>query len=435
MLLANLGNLSRMSTGQSENLLFWTLLQLIVMVGAARYMHTVFRRFGQPGVIGEIVAGLLLGPSAVGHFFPEASLALFGNHASTPITMISQIGLILLMFQIGMDFEFGHLGTPRNRRAAIFVTIFSVSIPLGLGIMIGHWSAASLAPAIDPVRFSLFLGLGMAITAVPILGRILRQYGLTHTEVGVVAISAAALNDVIGWLLLSAVSAYAASRLSGAHVALQLGGLALLLAVLWFVLRPLATRLLARYPVRDGMVNLNLMAIVICLIFILGICTYQLGIFAIFGGFAGGVLFHRNKEFVEAWRGQVGGFVLVFFLPVFFTYTGLRTNILGLSSGADWQWLSIILVASVLSKIVPVYFVGRACGFNRNESSILGTLMNTRALMELIVLNIGFDLGLIPQNVFTMLVIMAIVTTLMAGPMLKRLLLSTGHVVPVGMEA
>jgi Kef-type K+ transport system membrane component KefB len=424
-----------MSTGQSENLLFWTLLQLIVMVGAARFMHTVFRRIGQPGVIGEIVAGLLLGPSLIGHFFPQSSLALFGQHASAPITIISQIGLILLMFQIGMDFEFGHLGTPRNRRAAIFVTIFSVSIPLGVGVLLGIWSAATLAPAIDPTRYSLFLGLGMAITAVPILGRILRQYGLTHTEVGVVAISAAALNDVIGWLLLSAVSAYAASQLSGAHVALQLGGLALLLAALWFVLRPLVTRLLARYPVHNGMVNLNLMAIVICLIFILGICTYQLGIFAIFGGFAGGVLFHRNKAFVEAWRSQVGAFVLVFFLPVFFTYTGLRTNVLGLSSGTDWQWLAIILAASVLSKIVPVYFVGRACGFNRNESYILGTLMNTRALMELIVLNIGFDLGLIPQNVFTMLVIMAIGTTLMAGPLLKRLLLSTGHVLPAGMEA
>jgi len=424
-----------MSTGQSENLLFFTLLQLIVMIGAARYMHTVFRRFGQPGVIGEIVAGLLLGPSLIGHFFPQASLALFGQHASTPITIISQIGLILLMFQIGMDFEFGHLGTPRNRRAAIAVTLFSVSIPLGVGILLGRWSAPALAPVIDPVRYSLFLGLGMAITAVPILGRILRQYGLTHTEVGVVAISAAALNDVIGWLLLSLVSAYAASNLSGRHFAMQLGGLALLVAVLWFVLRPLATRLMARYPVQNGMVNLNLMAIVICLIFALGICTYQLGIFAIFGGFAGGVLFHRNKVFVEAWRGQVGNFVLVFFLPVFFTYTGLRTNVLGLSSALDWQWLAILLTASIVTKIVPVYFVGRACGFNRNESSILGTLMNTRALMELIVLNIGFDLGLIPQNVFTMLVIMAVVTTLMAGPLLKRLLLSTGHVMPAGMEA
>lgn len=192
------------SINETENLLFITLLQLIVMVGAARYMHTVFRRLGQPGVIGEIFAGLLLGPSLVGHFFPQASLALFGQHASAPITMISQIGLILLMFQIGLDFEFGHLSTRRNRRATIAVTIFSVGVP--------------------------------AIAAVPILGRILRKYGLTHTEIGVVAISAAAINDVIGWLLLSVVSAYAAATFSGAHLLFQLGGLLVFIVILWFIL-------------------------------------------------------------------------------------------------------------------------------------------------------------------------------------------------------
>jgi Kef-type K+ transport system membrane component KefB len=423
------------SINQTENLLFVTLLQLIVMIGAARYMHTVFRRLGQPGVIGEIFAGLLLGPSLIGHFFPQASHALFGDHASTPITIISQIGLILLMFQIGMDFEFGHLDNRRNRRAAIAVTIVSVGVPLAVGVLLGYLSAPALAASIDPVRYSLFLGLGLAITAVPILGRILRQYGLTNTEVGVVAISAAPINDVIGWLLLSAVSAYAASRLSGAHLLFQCGGLLALVAVLWFVLRPLVARLVIRFPAREGELDPNLMALVVCLVFALGICTYQLGIFAIFGGFAGGVLFHRRKDFVEAWRTQVGRFVLVFFLPVFFTYTGLRTNVLGLSAAADWQWLAIILVAAVASKVVPVYFVGRACGFDRNESSILATLMNTRALMELIVLNIGFDLGLIPQKVFTMLVIMAVLTTLMAGPLLKRLLARTGHTIPVGVEA
>jgi Kef-type K+ transport system membrane component KefB len=423
------------SVNQTENLLFFTLLQLIVMVGAARCMHTVFRRLGQPGVIGEIFAGLLLGPSLLGHFFPHVSLALFGEHASAPITIISQIGLILLMFQIGMDFEFAHLGTRRNRRATIAVTLFSVGVPLAVGIVLGHLSAPVLAPAIDPVRYSLFFGLGLAITAVPILGRILRQYGLTHTEIGVIAISAAAINDVIGWLLLSIVSAYAASKLSGSHVFFQLGGLLAFTAVLWFLVRPLAAALVARFPADAGELHSNLMAVVICLIFAMGICTYQLGIFAIFGGFAAGVLFHRHTEFVEAWRRQVGRFVLVFFLPVFFTYTGLRTNVLGLSAAADWQWLAIILAAAILSKIIPVYFVGRFCGFDRNESSILGTLMNTRALMELIVLNIGFDLGLIPQKVFTMLVIMAIVTTLMAGPLLKRLLSNAGHPIPAGLEA
>jgi Kef-type K+ transport system membrane component KefB len=423
------------SINQTENLLFMILLQLIVMIGAARFLHSVFRRLGQPGVIGEIVAGLLLGPSLIGHFFPQTSLALFGEHASQPITIISQIGLILLMFQIGMDFEFGHLEVRRNRRATIAVTIFSISVPLGLGILLGRLSAPILAPGTDWLRYSLFLGLGMAITAVPILGRILRQYGMSHTELGVVAISAAAINDAIGWLMLSVVSAYAASRFSAAHLALQLAAFLGFLLLLWFVLRPLITHLLRRYPTTNGELNSNLIAAVVCLIFALGICTYSLGIFAIFGGFAGGVLFHRNKAFVEAWRGQVGRFVLVFFLPVFFTYTGLRTNVLGLVTASDWEWLVILLTASILGKIVPVYFVARACGFNRNESSILGTLMNTRGLMELIVLNIGFDLGLIPQKVFTMLVIMAVVTTLMAGPLLKRLLTAQGHKIPIVLEA
>ena len=412
-----------------------TLLQLIVMVGAARYVHTVFRRLGQPGVIGEIVAGLLLGPSLIGHFFPAASLALFGAHTSAPITIISQIGLILLMFQIGMDFEFGHLGTRRNRRAVAAVTAVSVSVPLGAGVLLGWLSAPALAPAVDPVCYSLFLGLGLAITAVPILGRILRQYGLTRTEVGVVAISAAAINDVTGWLLLSVVSAYAAAQFSPAHLTAQLVGLLAFVLVLRYVLRPAAAHLLRRYPTGNGAIDPNLMAIVLCLIFALGICTCNLGIFAIFGGFAAGVLFHRDKDFVEAWRGQVGRFVLVFFLPVFFTYTGLRTNVLGLATAGDWEWLSILLTAAILSKILPVYWVGRTCGFDRNQSSILGTLMNTRALMELIVLNIGFDLGLIPQKVFTMLVLMAVATTLMTGPLLKRLLLAIGHQIPAALEA
>jgi Kef-type K+ transport system membrane component KefB len=300
---------------------------------------------------------------------------------------------------------------------------------------LGRYSAATLAPTIDPVRYSMFMGLGLAITAVPILGRILRQYGLTHTEIGVVAISAAAINDVIGWLLLSVVSAYAATQLSGEHVLWQVGGLIAFVSLLWFVLRPGVAKLLSAFPIVNGEMNLNFMAIIICLMFMLGLCTYKLGIFAIFGGFSGGLLFHRDKTFVEAWRRQVGSFVLVFFLPVFFTFTGLRTNVLGLSNATDWSWLAVILAVAIGGKIVPVYFMSRACGFNRNQSTTLGVLMNTRALMELIVINIGFDLGLIPQNVFTMLVIMAVVTTLMAGPLLKRLLTSAGHPIPVGLEA
>lgn len=169
----------------------------------------------------------------------------------------------------------------------------------------------------------------------------------------------------------------------------------------------------------------NLMTAIISLTFVMGICTYKLGIFTIFGGFLTGLLFHHDRRFVAAWRAQVGKFVLVFFLPVFFTYTGLRANVLGL-----------ILLAAILGKVVPVYLASRGCRFDHHrEGAILGTLMNTRALMELIVLNIGHDLGFIPQKVFTMLVIMAVVTTVMTGPLLRVLLPRAHYVIPEGVEA
>ena len=422
------------SVHQTEDLLFSILGQVIVMIGAARLGNTLLRRLGQPGVTGEIIAGLVLGPSLLGHFMPQTALALFGAHPSAPIVIVSQLGLILLMFQIGMDFEFGHLARARNGRAVLAVTLASVGAPFALGVLFGHASASSLAPGIDRDLYSLFCGVGLAITAVPILGRILREYGLTRTEVGVVAISAAALNDVIGWVMLAGVSAVAVARFSAAHLALQLGGLAAFVLVLWCGGRPLVRWLLKANPQREGELPPNLMAIVICLMFATGICTYRLGIFAIFGGFAAGLLFHRHREFVDAWRRQVGQFVLVFFLPVFFTFTGLRTNVLGLT-GRDLGWLALMLGLAILGKLVPVHVAARLSGFDRVHGLILGTLMNTRALMELIVLNIGLDLGLIPPKVFTMLVIMAIVTTLMTGPLLQVLLPRAGHAVARNRDA
>lgn len=422
------------SVHATEQLLFSILVQLILMIGAARLLNMAFRKMGQPGVIGEIVAGLLLGPSLFGHFFPELSIDLFGAQAAQPIVILSQIGLILLMFQIGSEFEFGHLKTPRNRRAMILVSIASIVVPFGLGFSIGQVSHSVLAAGIDPLVYSLFTGVALAITAVPILGRILREFGLTRDEMGVVAISSAAVNDVVGWILLAGISAYAASQFSTGHMLVQLAGLAGLGLVLWFVLKPAVDWLVKRFPIVDGQVPPTLMAIVIALTFALGITTYKLNIFAIFGGFAAGLLFHRHEDFVVAWRQQVGQFVLVFFLPIFFTFTGLRTNLLGLGLG-DLGWLAIVLAAAILGKIIPVYIGARLAGFDHPKSMVLGSLMNTRALMELIVLNIGYDMGFLPQKVFTMLVIMAVVTTIMTGPLLKWLLPLTGHFAPRQVEA
>jgi Kef-type K+ transport system membrane component KefB len=405
----------------TETILSSVLLQLIIMIGIARIFYVLARLFKQPGVTGEIIAGLLLGPSFFGHFFPQAAAALFDHSAAQPITIISQIGLILLMFQIGTDFSFHHLRKANHAVAVFSVAAGSIFVPFCLGTWFGMVSAGTLAPGIRPVTYSLFCGVGVCITAVPILGRILRQFNLTNEPIGVIAISAAAVNDIVGWLLLACTAAYATGSLSAGFIGFKLVAIAGGILAMRFMLWPLANSLLRRFPVIEGQLDPNLLAFALCLMFSLGLYTKAIGIFTIFGGFAAGLLFHRDEAFVAAWRDQVGQFVMVFFLPVFFTFTGLRTNLLGLTE-TDFGWLGLLLAISILGKIVPVYLASRLCGLNHVQSAVLGSLMNTRALMELIVLNIGYDLGFLPKSTFTMLVVMAVVTTLMAGPLLNLLL-------------
>ena len=420
---------------RTEELLFAVLVQLVIIIGAARVMNLAFRWIGQPGVVGETIAGLLLGPSLLGHIFPHASVAIFGQQPAAPVVILSQIGLIFLMFQIGMNFEFGHLRGARAKRAVIPLAAASIVVPFGLGVGLGYLSAPLFATGIPRQVYSLFCGVAMAITAVPILGRILAEYGLNRHELGVLAISSAAINDVTGWLLLAFVYALATASLTPGHTVAQVAGVLLFSLGCLFVLRPAAKWLLKCYPVRDVELPPTLMAILLVLVFVMGMCSFYLGIFAIFGGFAAGLLFYDNLAFVEAWRRQVGSFVLVFFMPIFFTFTGLRTDVLGLTTATDWIWLMVFVAAATLGKILPVFVVGRAFRYNSAESLLLGTLMNTRGLMELIVLNIGLETGFIPAKVFTMLVIMAVVTTIMTGPILTDLMPRMQIPIPRGIEA
>ncbi len=423
------------SVHQTEDVLAATLVQLIVIILAARVAGAAAAAIRQPRAVGEIVAGLLLGPSFLAAAFPKVSTAIFDPASAPPMLVLSQIGLILLMFQIGCDFEFARLANARNRRAMLLITVASVVTPLAAGLALGFLSASVLAPGTDSLTYSLFVAVALAITAVPILGRILREYALTRTDVGVIAISAAAANDVLGWVLLAGISAYASQQFSVTGATWQIAGLAALALAAWFAGRPLVDGLLRRFPIERQAVSPHLMAIVFALVFLGGIATRALGIFTIFGGFLVGLIFHRHVAFVEAWRSQVGSFVLTFFLPIFFTYTGLRTNIWGLDTAGDWSWCLIFLVVAVVTKIAPVYIAARMSGINAEDARILGVLMNTRALMELIVLNVGFSLGFIPQDVFTMLVIMAVATTIMTGPALKWLLDRTAHRVILHQDA
>lgn len=420
---------------QPESLVFTALLQLVVVIAAARAGNQLFRRLGQPGVVGEIIAGLMLGPSLFGYFYPNISHALFAEATVPAMTVISQVGVVLLMFQIGADCDLGHLRRRRNRTGIVAISVVSTAVSWVMGFAIGRLSASVLAPHADPLVYSLFCGVVLTIVAVPVLGRILSEFDLTHTEVGVVAMSVAAINDVTGWVLLAAIAAYASAGYSPGTAAMQIAGILLLGIVARFALRPLVSWLSGKIPTARGEIPAGVLTAIVCFIFMMGMCTYLLGVFTIFGAFIAGLLFYDNKAFVELWRVQVGKAVIVLFLPVFFAYTGLRTNILGLVSGSDWLWVSIVLSAAILGKVVPVYLAGRACGFERGECAILGTLMNTRGLTELIALNIGYDHGFLSQRAFTIFVIMAVVTTLMTGPLLGVLLPRGGYLVARRLEA
>lgn len=419
---------AEISTHGAEHIFALILLQLAVILPAARLLHVLARRLRQPGVIGEIIAGIVLGPSMLGAWFPEVFHTLFAPATMLPMSIISQLGLLLLMFQIGSDFRLDALSDERNRRAVLAIASVSIVVPLVAGGVIGWLSAAALAPGKNPAVYSLFVGTALAITAVPVLGRIMRDFNLARTEVGAVAMGAAATNDVAGWTLLAAISAFATARFSIGQTGLQLGGIALLLAVALYAGRPFVHALVKRLQgPADDTLSPAMMMTILALIFCVGLATASLGIFAAFGGFLVGMLFHREQHVVAAWERQVGRFVDALFLPIFFTFTGLRTDIAGLTSGSDWAWLIALTACAIGAKIVPVYVAARRSGLGPETSRTLGVMMNTRGLMELVVLNVGRDLGVIPTNVFSMLVIVAVVTTLMTAPLLNRTLLRSGN--------
>lgn len=417
-----------------ETVLYFTLLQLILIIVAARVFGWAARRIGQPRAVGEIVAGLVLGPSLFAALAPAAFGYVFKSTDGTALSIISQVGLVLLMLQVGMEFDFGHLKLRGNRAAMVMVSLTGIVAPFGLGVTIGWLSAPTLAPGIHPVGYMLFCGVALSITAMPILGRIMIEYDLTRTPLGAITISAAAIDDVIGWTLLAAVAAAAVGGFSVEGTGLRVLGLAGFVLLAFLVLRPLLNRLLDRFD-HGAALTPNGMALVLITTFACAIATYKLGVFAIFGGFMVGVLLHQRERMVAAWKAQVAPFVTVLFLPVFFTFTGLRTNVQGLDNLELWLWCAAFMALAYLGKFGGCYLGARMAGMPKDEAKAVAIMMNTRALMELVVLNVGYDLGVIPQSVFTMLVLMAIVTTVTTAPLLRYWLPRIGHSIPLNRDA
>ncbi len=409
-----------------EQTLFFVILQLTIIYFAARLFSHIAKYFGQPQVVGEIVSGLILGPSLFGLIAPKAFNYIFNTVNPLTINVLGQVGLILLMLQIGQEFNFDHLRELKNKRTVILISLMGIAFPFVLGYFLGEFSVSHLFPTVkNALGYKLFLGTAMSITAIPILGRIMIELNIHKTQLGALTITSASIDDICGWLILALVTALCLSEFSIKDFSLRIIALISYLLLAWLVLRPFLRGVIKKLHSEPQHLSTDLIVIILIVTFVSSMITYKIGVFAIFGGFIIGSLLYKDKEFVELWKNKISNFVSAFFLPIFFAYTGLRTNIGGLDSVSAWGWCLLVVVLAILGKFGGCYLAARISGLSHAEAKCIGIMMNTRALMELIVINVGLDLGVIPPPLFTMLVIMAILTTLITTPLLKIYLKDT----------
>ena len=412
------------ATGHIENILLIVITQLIVIVASSRIFSALFRRMGQPVVCGEIAAGLILGPSFLGGMFPNVFRRVFDPSVGQIFAIMSQIGLVLLMFLIGLEFDFGHLSD--NRRTAMSVSLAGILLPFSLGLLLGRWMHAALSLSGSWVNFSLFMAAAMSITAIPILGRIMMELNINRTRIGSLTISAAAVDDASGWIILALVTAIARSTLDPVKLGLMVAEtVGFAICMVWLV-RPLLKKWAAHQMRRNqGALSLDGLAILLIMILVAAMATNLIGIFSIFGGFFFGAILYDQHEFRKPVQERMRDFVTAFFLPIFFTYTGLRTDIGTMGGATLWIMCGLVLLTGFIGKFGGCLLAARLNGLPWREASMIGVMMNTRALMELIVINIAFELGIIPKSVFFMLVFMAVLTTYITTPVLRRLVRSS----------
>ena len=399
---------------------FWKLLlAIIVIIALARLVGALFRRIGQPQVMGEIVAGILLGPSLLGAVWPGAQEALFSPEVLPFIDVLAQIGLVLFMFLIGLELDVRLI---RGRgQAAAAVSHASIVVPFVSGVALAFAIFATLGSEEGKfVPFALFLGASMSITAFPVLARILTERGLNKTRLGAVTITCAAIDDVTAWCLLAVVIAVAAANgLAGAFVTVALA--AVFIAAMVVVVRPLLARL-AAHQEQNGALSPTMLAVIFGGLLLSALATDRIGIHAIFGAFLFGAIMPQHSEFIHELTNKLEDFAVVFLLPLFFAYSGLRTEIGQLGTDATlWLYCLAIVGVAILGKWGASAVAARLVGLSWRESLALGILMNCRGLTELVILNIGLDLGVIPPALFAMLVIMALVTTFMTTPILAAI--------------
>ncbi len=396
----------------SEQVLWHVLLALAAVVATGQLLGRLFRLIGQPPVIGEVLAGILLGPSLLGRVWLEGYAYLLPNAVATPLHVIAQLGIILYMFAIGL--ELNPDGLRRSGARAIAISAAGIVVPFLLGIGLAWGLHPSYGNGISLGVFALFLGVALSITAFPVLARILTDRDLTRTPLGALALACAAADDATAWCLLALVTGVAQAQVSTAFGVF--GWSLAYLAGMLLVVRPIIGRWLAAS--QEKVITSPQVGAAMVALLLSALATEWIGIHAVFGAFLLGAIIPHDSPLAEQLGKHIENTVVVLLLPAFFAFTGMRTEI-GLVSGwQDWLVCGLIIFLATAGKFGGVLFTSRLTGQTWRDSAALGVLMNTRGLMELIVLNVGLDLGIISPRLFAMMVIMALVTTIATTPVL-----------------
>jgi Kef-type K+ transport system membrane component KefB len=398
----------------AENVFLHLLIALTAVVVVGRLLGRLFVAIGQPPVIGEVIGGVLLGPSLLGLLAPEAYSFILPPAVVPILGLVAQLGVVLYMFLVGLDLDTDHVRGQVHRTVAI--SHASIVLPFVLGNALALYLYPRVSSSDVPFTgFALFIGIAMSITAFPVLARILSDLRMSHSRLGVVALTCAAVDDVTAWCLLALVVGVVQAEAGRALLVVVLT--LAFITVMFAVVRPVATRLIASR--RD--VTVNDIAAAIALTLVSALVAEAIGVHAIFGAFLFGAVLPRASELSRTMVRNFEPLVTILLLPAFFAFAGMRTEI-GLLSGSDaWIACGLVIAVATIGKVGGTLLAGRATGLPWRDAAGLGVLMNTRGLMQLIVLNVGLDLGVISPTLFTMMVLMALVTTMATTPVFRRL--------------
>jgi Kef-type K+ transport system membrane component KefB len=386
-------------------------LQIAVILSLCRVLHGLLRRLGQPPVIGEIIAGLLLGPSFLGWFAPRWYTELFPPSSLPALNGLSQIGLAFFMLLVGLRLNLSEVRA--FGKVAGLSAFLSILVPFCAGLALAR-PLHQLAPSSAIVPFSLFIAVSMSITAFPVLARILTDQGLTDTRLGHVSIACAAVNDVAAWTLLAWITTV--TQRNGASPSGTIFMVLLYGVVLVLVVRPILLYFTRRFAITREL------SVMLPFAFLSSWATEWIGIHALFGAFFAGVIWPRSSELVEEVTTKLEPVAMIVLIPLFFSYTGIRTNIGLISGGGSWRYEAAILAVAIVAKMGGAFAGAMITKFGIRDSLALGALLNTRGLVELVALNVGLDLGILSPTLFSMMVLMALFTTLMTVPMLRCIL-------------